>query len=279
MTDRYIDIKETLVQIANEETAIKTIILIGSSIRDENEADEYSDLDIMIITDETSKWYSGEYPNRLGKVSTSFIEPTLGGARERRCIYDNDRDVDMIILTPEQFEEVLEAGVAGLVMNRGYQILYDVNRYDERIKRCVTFGYSHPKMSEDEFNNMVNDFYFHNIWAYKKLRRGELWSAKMCVDAYLKNYLLKAIELYCYELDGKDVWHDGRFIDRWAGDEITKELKKCFARYDKQDVRDALIATNHLFERMSRAYAVKMEYDYPNQAAKCAEKYIENDNI
>ena len=58
-------------------------------------ADEYSDLDLFIVTNNTERWFSGEYPERFGNVSISFIEPTLGGGRERRCIYDEDKDVDM----------------------------------------------------------------------------------------------------------------------------------------------------------------------------------------
>lgn len=274
--DRYADIKASLLRMAEEEIAIKAIVAIGSSVREEAGADEYSDLDLMIITEEPAEWYSGAYLNRLGKVSISFLEPTLGGGKERRCIYDADRDVDMIVFTPEQFETALYAGVAGWVMNRGYQVLHDRNQYEARIRRCVTLVHSCPELSEDAFDNLVNDFYFHNIWAYKKLKRGELWAAKMCVDAYLKNHLLKVLELYCYAVKHKDVWHDGRFIDRWAGDEITKEFPKCFAHYDKQEIKAALVATNLLFERVSRAYAAETEYSYPEQAANCANEYLKN---
>ena len=274
--DRYADIKDSLIRMAEEEIAIKAIIAIGSSVREEVGADEYSDLDLMILTEEPAEWYSGAYPNRLGKVSISFLEPTLGGGKERRCIYDADRDVDMMIFTPEQFETALNAGVAGWVMNRGYQVLHDRNQYEARIRRCVTLGHSCPELSEDAFDNLVNDFYFHNIWAYKKLKSGELWAAKMCVDAYLKNHLLKAIELYCYAVERKDVWHDGRFIDRWAGDEITKEFPKCFAHYDKQEIKAALVATNQLFERVSRAYAAEKGYAYSEQAANCANEYLKS---
>lgn len=228
-----------------------------------------------IVSDNPDRWYSGEYPNLLGDVKISFIEPTLGGGKERRCIHDEDRDVDMIIFTQSQFEEALKAGVASWVMNRGYEVLYDVIAIKNKIVLYVEKGHSNPSMSEEEFMNMVNDFYFHNIWARKKLLRGELWSAKMCVDSYLKNYLLKAIELYCYEIEGKDVWHDGRFIDTWADEHIINELTNCFAHYEKLDVLNALKSTNNLFEKITRELAVKKSYEYPDKAAKCAKTYLE----
>ena len=87
--------------------------------------------------------------------------------------------------------------------------------------------------------------------------------------------LLKAMELYCYEIEGKDVWHDGRFIDKWAGEQISNELRNCFAHYEKSDVLNALKATNILFEKLTRKIAVKKGYVYPDKAAKCAGAYLE----
>jgi aminoglycoside 6-adenylyltransferase len=78
------------VRLAEQDENIRAVIAIGSSVRSDVPADEFSDLDLIIATRDTEKWYSGEYPNRLGDVSISFIEPTLGGGRERRCIYDDD---------------------------------------------------------------------------------------------------------------------------------------------------------------------------------------------
>ena len=274
--DRYIDIKKKIIEYASQDEDIKTIIVIGSSTRVEVKADEYSDLDLIIVSENPDRWYSGEYPKLLGDVRISFIEPTLGGGKERRCIFDEDRDVDMIIFTQSQFEEALKTGVASWVMNRGYEVLYDAIAIEKEIGHYVKNGHSNPDMTAEEFDNMLNDFFFHNIWASKKLLRGELWSAKMCVDAYLKNYLLKAIELYCYENAGTDVWHDGRFIDKWAGEQISDELKKCFAHYEKLDVLNALKATNNLFEELTRKIAVKRGYIYPEEAAKCARTYLDN---
>lgn len=274
--DRYIDIKNRIIEYAGQDEDMKAVIVIGSSTREEVKADEYSDLDLIIVSENVNRWYSGEYPNLLGDVKISFIEPTLGGGKERRCIYDEDRDVDMIIFTQSQFEEALKAGVASWVMNRGYDVLYDAIAVEKEIGIYVKKGHSNPDITAEEFENMLNDFYFHNIWASKKLLRGELWSAKMCVDAYLKNYLLRAIELYCYEIQGKDVWHDGRFIDKWAGAYIIDQLNHCFAHYEKTDVLNALKATNSLFEELTRKLATKKGYLYPEKAAECANAYLAN---
>ena len=271
--DRFAEIKQTIQGYAAKDEDIRAVVAIGSSTRTTVKADEFSDLDLFIVTTDPDRWYSGEYPAKIGNVSIAFIEPTLGGGKEYRCIYEADLDVDMIVLSPEQMEAAAKEGVLEWVMNRGYQVLYDAQGYSELLAQYVTHGNSKPEMPEIEFKNIVNDFYFHNIWAYKKLKRGELWSAKMCVDAYLKQRLLRMIEFYCCGLEGKDVWHDVRFIDRWADNWILKDMKKCYAHYEAEDVKSALDATHLLFEKVTGRIAEAEGYAYPERAKNCAYEY------
>mgnify|MGYP004568803569 FL=1 len=93
-------------------------------------------------------------------------------------------------------------------------------------------------------------------------------------DGYLKKHLLKMMELYCFLQDGRDVWHEGRFLDQWAENSILKELKKCFAYYKKDDIMRALRATHDLFDRIARGGAEMLGYDYPAGAKECSDKFI-----
>ena len=274
-TDRYADIKSKLCELAASDSSLRAASAIGSSARENLPADEFSDLDLIIVSETPEKWYSGEYPALLGEVSVSFIEPTLGGGKERRCIYGSDRDVDMIIFTPSQFREALEQGVAGWVMNRGYRFLFDKDGFAGLAGKYVSTAAHRELIPEEEFLNTVNDFYFHNIWACKKLLRGELWSAKMCIDSYLKTRLLTIIEQYQLALGGKDVWHDGRFLDSWAEPFILEGLRSCFARYDTAECRKALLATHSLFARLASDTARLRAFGYPEKAEKCAAEYLE----
>lgn len=271
--DKYADIKQKLIHLAGKNEEIKAVIAIGSSTRTTAIADEYSDLDLMIVTENVNEWLYGNYPGQLGELKISFVEPTLGGGKERRVLFDGYLDVDMIIFTTEQFQNAVLEGVAGWVMNRGYQVLYDGMGCSDLLKEKIVKEIHPATLSEADFNNMVNDFFFHVVWASKKILRGELWSAKMCVDAYLKNYLLKVIEMYSHETYGVDVWHDGRFLDRWAEEGIKEELKLCFAHYDKDDIKAALLATEKLFARLARKVAEKKGYEYPADREEYARNF------
>jgi len=274
--DRYAEVKKKIIEVAKKENA-KLVVAIGSSTRNTDAADEYSDLDVIIVTNNADDWLYGELPNNLGNVKISFVESTLGGGRERRVLLENYLDVDMIVLTETQFDRALSEGILSWVMNRGYQVLFDSGNYENQLRTCIDKTITSPDISEKEFLNLVNDFYFHVIWATKKLYRGELWSAKMCIDAYLKNHLRKMIECYSYEKKHCDVWHDGRFLDKWADEEIKEKLKGCFARYDAEDMKQALAKTEKLFAELARKAAYMKGYTYPSAAEKYAEQFL-NDN-
>ncbi len=272
MQDRYAQIKLRILELAKADEGIKAVVAIGSSTRSEVKADEYSDLDLIIATEDTEKWLYGDIPEQLGDMKISFVEPTLGGGKERRVLYKNALDVDMIVFTPEQLVAAAKEGVAGWVCNRGYTVLHDSMGVGELLGEYVRREVSYSQLTEYEYINLVNDFCFHIVWASKKILRGELWTAKMCIDAYLKNHLLKMLEMYTVNKYQSDVWHDGRFLDRWADEVIKTSLPQCFAHYDREDMIAALAETKSLFAQIAREVAELKGYAYPEVAVNYADE-------
>ncbi len=272
MQDRYEQIKSRIIELADADEGIKAVVVIGSSTRSEVKADEYSDLDLIIAAEDTEKWLYDDIPKQLGEMKISFVEPTLGGGKERRVLYKNALDVDIIVFTPEQLVNAAREGVAGWVCNRGYTVLYDTMGITELLSEYVCHEVNYSQLTEAEYINLVNDFCFHIVWASKKILRGELWTAKMCIDAYLKNHLLKMLEMYTVNKYERDVWHDGRFLDRWADDSIKNSLPKCFAHYDREDMIAALGETKALFVRTAREVAGYKGFAYPEVAVSYADE-------
>lgn len=273
--DRYADLKEKLIAIAKENDSIKSVVAIGSSVRDYSKADEYSDIDLIIATTDIDSFlYSDLILSQLGDIKISFTEHTLGGGIERRILFDGSLDADFIIFTLEQFVSAVTDGVANEVMNRGYLVLYDDMDITPLLEKHIVPSVRTVSMSENEFINVVNDFFFHTVWASKKILRGEIWVAKMCIDAYLKNHLLSVIEYNRYLSEGEDVWHCGRFLEKWAGNENLLALKNCFAHYDKFDMIKALFSTAELFSENAQAISKNCGYKYPKTAEEYATRLL-----
>ena len=268
--DRFGGIKARLMSIAEASEDVAAVIAIGSSVRSCAAADEYSDIDLIIAAAHPEEWLYGDMPSRLGEVRISFVEPTLGGGLERRMLYDGSLDVDLIIFTPEQLRAAVANGTAAEVMNRGYSVMYDSMGIAPLIEEHIRCGVSRSQMSESEYNNRVQDFWFHTVWASKKILRGELWTAKMCIDAYLKSHLLSMMELRCAAAESTDVWHNGRFLEKWAGEDNVTKLRECFAHYDRADMITALKNTAALFSENARAAAALCGYIYPDSAEEYA---------
>ena len=269
-SDRYADIKKRLIEIAESDDDMTAVIAIGSSVRKYSAADEYSDIDLVIAVKDTEKWLYGDMPSKLGEVMISFVEPTLGGGMERRVLFNGSLDADIIAFTPEQLENAILSGAAAEVMNRGYSIMYDSMNIKELLEDHIKPSVRTVKMTEKEFINRAEDFWFHTVWASKKILRGELWTAKMCIDAYLKGHLLSVIELNRYLTDKADVWHNGRFFEKWAGSENVERMKNCFAHYDRSEMTDALKNTAELFSINARAAAQAGGFSYPEKAEQYA---------
>lgn len=273
--DRYGTIKENLLQVAKQNEDVFAIIAIGSSVRDFSKADEYSDLDLVIATKDTEKWLYGNEPDKLGEIKISFVERTIGGGFERRILFDGALDVDLIVCTPEDLEKLIKKGVAQEVMNRGYRVLYDAMNVTQLLEDNIEFSVRRDMMSEKDFRNCVEDFWFHTIWVSKKILRGELWTAKMCIDAYLKDILLKVIESGQMAESQCDVWHNGRFFEKWAGEETVNVLETCFAHYEKEDMIAALFNTANLFSKVAEKMAKACHYTYAMEAEEYAIRILE----
>lgn len=257
------EFRQRLLQLAKYDPDLLAIIAFGSSTRAYAPADVYSDLDLILVCRNPDSWLYGSLPDKLGDVKISFVEPTFAGGVERRLLYNSSLDVDLIVLTPEQMDLALKSGAASDVMGRGYSVLYDDIKITDRL-RDLPAPETHRGMTEQEFGNTVNDFWFHTVWAAKKILRGELWTAKMCIDAYMKHLLLRMLE--AARADREAVCHNGRFLEKWAGEDVVTALCGCFARYDRRDMVHALQNTAGLFRELSRCVAQKHGFPYPHGA-------------
>ncbi len=268
--DRFKTIINNLIALCGQQEDIKAVIAIGSQTRSYMKADIYSDLDIIVACDYPEKLlYSDEYISRLGNLQISFLEDTIAGQKERRVLFDGSLDVDFIVLPTEHLRVALEQHLIDDIMKRGFHVLFDRFGYGNLLEKITTGQQKRNViLSEDSYINLINDFYYHVIWSEKKICRGEIWTALMCIDSYLKNHLLKIIEMYqvCTKGENYDVWHNGRLLESWADEDIVEDLKHCFGHYDEKDLHKALSNTEKLFTRLARVCATKCGYSYPEKA-------------
>jgi aminoglycoside 6-adenylyltransferase len=265
-------LEDNFIMWSKKNKDVRGAIVVGSRARTDHPADEWSDLDIIIFTnDPDSLLTHTDWIYNIGEPILSFVEQTAGLDKELRVLFKEGLDVDFAISDNrnllqlqnlEDASQILEDPVQ--FFGRGIRIIVDkdglLNQFKERMLKIPRKQSLLPK--ENEFFELINDFLYHCVFTAKKLRREELWFAKQTCDDHLKSCLLKLIEWYTQIKQGKnyDIWYRGRFLDTWADQRILNGLRNAFAYYNIKDIWRALFETLDLFSWIAKEVAEKMDF-------------------
>lgn len=264
---------------ANTRGDIRGALLIGSQARTDVPADEWSDVDLLVLTtDVPALLRSGDWVAAMGPVVLTFLESTIAtGITERRALYETGLEADYAILPADilanlandsdQQSQTLRALVAS-ILGRGFRIVLDK---DSRLQGLAAIAATPaPPALPDaaRFANEVRDFWFHAHWTARKLRRGEVMMAKSCCDGGMKGNLLTVARWHVAAANGADTWHQVRFFEQWADPRLVRDLATCFAHYEPADIARALRATMQTFDWLAPETAERLKFEYPDDAVR-----------
>jgi aminoglycoside 6-adenylyltransferase len=270
---------ERLTAWAHATEDIRAAIIVGSYARYDRPADQWSDLDVLLITPHPDPYlHNPDWLNTFGIVWVTHLESiATGGATERRVLFEGALDVDFTVISPDTFRHLSQRPENIDIIRRGVRILVDKDRLMARMTLPVGMSKPYQPPTEAEFLNVVNDFWYHAVWTAKKLGRGELWTAKASCDNYMKWLLLRMIEWHAHATlpQTRDVWFNGRFLEQWAAGYIIQGMKDTFAHYNHADIARALLATMALFRRVARETADQLVYTYPHDADHFTSTWVE----
>jgi len=276
--NKYTKLINNIVSFGNSDDRIVAIVLIGSQARKEKASDEYSDLDLIVIAEDTNSFIqSNDWLEKISKYHISFLEKTVDGADEKRVLFEDALDVDFVIISENDAKTALVSGESRKMLCNGYCVLVDKKGMQAYIPTSQQTKEPYFFPQEVDYINVVNDFWYHAIWTSKKMLRGELWAAKFCLDSYMKSKLLWMLEFYEHMKNGPDynTWYSGRFVDTWAEQEVRNQLAKSFAHYDKQDMIIALKNTMELFRYLATNIAAVIGYKYCDDVDDYSSKWVE----
>ena len=262
---------------AREREDVRAAIVVGSQARADLPADRWSDLDVGLFVDDPSVLADDEtWITNFGRPLLTFLEPTAVGNRiERRVLYETGEDVDFPLLEASAWRELASAPEARAVLARGYRVLYDELGIGDPLGGEPLPPDPWPPDSA-AFCELASDFWYHALWAARKLRRGEVYTALGCLDGYLKARLVTLLEWHARAVDPSvDTWHEGRFLERWADPGALAALERAYAHYDLRDVARALWETIDLFqsleEETARRLGLATELDHADLRRRISE--------
>lgn len=247
---------------AAERPDVRAAILLGSQARVDAPADEASDVDVALFVDDPASYLDDPvWIERFGEPLLSFREPTaVGGFEERRVLFrEGWRSISRSCprpWPPRSWPRPTPSSraVSACSMRRA-----------SRSPEPKPSSIEAPAPTQERFDQLANDFWYHVLWTAKKLWRGEVLVAKQACDGWLTGRL---VELARWRSGETDTWHGARFFERWAGDDLVDAFGPTFARYDAEDVARALRAKAELFGQVEDEVAARYDLIAPEDRAE-----------
>jgi aminoglycoside 6-adenylyltransferase len=195
-------------------------------------------------------------------------EAEVYGARTyfRGVVYDDAVKIDYTVWPVELLERVAAEERLPDMLDVGYRVLLD--------KDGATSGWSPPtyrahipaRPTEQEYRELVEEFWWGATYVAKALRREEIVFAKFVLDYDMKFGVLRRFLEWRIEIEhGWSVRPGayGRGLERWLPPDLRSELELTYVGAEIDENWAALFRTTELFRRVAREVGESLGYSYP----------------
>lgn len=222
------------VRIVEKDDNVTGLAVAGSWITDE--LDEYSDLDLVLVTEEKiagSKTKMLAFARRLGELISGFTGEHVGEPRLLICLYDNPLlHVDIKFLTLQEFKERVENPV----------VLFERNGSLSNI-----ISTTKPEWPRVDFQWIEDRFWTWIHYLATKVARGELFE---CIDGLC--FLRAGVLTPLMQVKAKKLPRGVRKAEMQLNLPDLENLKITLPQYDKESVVKAIDNTISIYRSLRR---------------------------
>lgn len=259
----YAELENQLTAWAATQPAIRAVVVVGSRARLAQPADQWSDLDLMLFTNDAEHYVKAtDWMSIFGMVWACVFQRTRAGDPEWLVLYAGGLKVDFFFapITGE-LTDLLFNGRYATVAQRGVRVLLD----KDSLKPFVMPPFSPTKQEKpttEEFTAVCQKFHLYAYRTATILKRGDLWRAHSFINQEMRPALLTMLAWQAQATHGLDfdTWYDGRFLEKWSDPRAIEALPTTFATYDFAALREAILALLDLFGWLMHATAVLWQF-------------------
>jgi aminoglycoside 6-adenylyltransferase len=271
-----------LVTWGSAEPLVRAMILTSSRARPDGPVDGLSDYDVILaVTDaegfvRDDGWQSayGEPMVRSGDQAEIYGVTTYF----RSVIYTDHVKFDYTLWPAELLARISTESELHSELDAGYQVLLDKDQQTSGWKRPSFQAYIPARPTREEYQALVEEFWWDTTYVAKALWRNEVIFAKWCLDQDIKMTAMLRMLEWRIEIDHN--WSIrpgvlGRGLERLLPADTAVELAKTYVGPALDDNWAALFRTAKLFRRVAQSVGAALAYPYPQLVDDRVSAYLE----
>jgi aminoglycoside 6-adenylyltransferase len=267
------DMVRSLVQWADQQDAVRAMLLTSTRAIPHAPLDALSDYDVILVVPDihpfaTDRRWIGDF----GEVLVAYwdpleIDPDTGIEQTGNVVqYVDGLKIDFRIWPVALLDAIHRLPALPAELDAGYRVLADKDRLTAGLRVPTYTGYIPAPPDEATFLTNVNDFFIGVPYVAKCLLRDELLPAKWCLDYDMRYvYLLPMLEwrMECDHDWSASPGNNGKGLKKRLPPDIWNQLEGTYAGAGIEDNGEALFRTIAFYRRVARDVAEHLGYVYP----------------
>jgi aminoglycoside 6-adenylyltransferase len=243
---------------------IRAALLTSSRANDNAITDFLSDYDIELYVDDIEIIKRGdEWASFLGNIMTCWPRYPRTTFDEnwitRLLLFEDGTRIDF------QITSNIKAKLGNI--DYGYDILLDKDNILSNLPEPTHTRFNIKKPTREEFETLVNEFWWDATYVPKYLWRDELPFAKKMMQESVHDDLIQVIK---WHIGFKNNWQInvgvcGRYIKYYLEEEYWKQYEKTYCGADIEENWNSFFVAIDLFSELSRNLGILLGYDYPHE--------------
>jgi aminoglycoside 6-adenylyltransferase len=255
---------ENLQKWGEEQDSVITMILTGSRANPNTVTDIFSDYDVQLFVKDVAPYMVDDWLSYFGNIMIKWpLKPMPTFSEDwitRLVLFENKVRIDFQITAKSSIEES--------AFDSGFKVLVDKQGLTKDLHSPTFSEFMIKKPNRDEYDALVNEFFWDAIYIAKYLRRDEIYFAKYMFDSVIRfQQLGKIIEWY---IGSQNNWaintgKYGRFFKRHLDPGVWIEIEATFADANIENNWAALFNVIRLFRKLAKYVAESLGYKYPTE--------------
>lgn len=274
-----------LLQWANQQEAIRAVLITSTRAIPGAAVDILSDYDIILVATDIQPFHADRrWLDAFGTVLVAYWDPLLQAPEDGSpyfgnvVYFQNGWHIDFTLWPVALLQHIAAAPTLPAELDAGYQVLLDKDQLTVGLQPPTYQSYRPTPPSAETFQRMVEEFFSDAPYVAKCLWRDELLPAKWCLDYDMKHVYLRPMLEWHVALDhGWAVKTGvlGRGLKKQLPATLWGQLEATYADADIAANWEALLQTMALFRQVAMAVADHLGYVYPLALDEGVTAYVE----